>query len=584
MATGLSPSPLQYSAIRASPDSGLPGRLGPIGRQSWQGGGASQLASGTSFGMGGFGASGTSGPSRKVPPRVLPLLCDDLKTRPATHQHMNLLTFREHWSDVQRVNVTPADTRELLMVLFILANDPSGRQGIGEADTRRKQAVSRLSFETLHMVFGDPHPHFKTFTLGLQQLMKELHCDDEHFYARPEPTVPPDNYEKMRNELEKEWERERQRRRAGLVKEEQSQQPKDSEALVNARSMLAEAHELQTLCSTEGVDVSAETLQRRLAELEGRVLQATATGRSDAETAAELSARTAKPAAMRAADLVLDATELVRRTSEEETQAAGKAETPAEEPPPATAAADEEEEDRPPPAFTATLPSQAEPPPVIPLEGTAEGAFPQAMTAEHLKLDMWLQQPETRPFAVQLMRCWDYSGINVHFFVEGMNRVHLYLPYLYSSRTKVYRDFICCTQRPPVRTEWATPAHVHIKTNIPARSDIMYRFLVEGYNYGNNAIIHSDIAGYTHRQWRRLGRGAMEEAGWPEGWDDDMSNSYTNGCAIDQYYSSDGFVVIVLEARSFFCVGFSVSAWLVVHGFGAGFELTASIHHQDARL
>ena len=77
------------------------------------------------------------------------------------------------------------------------------------------------------------------------------------------------------------------------------------------------------------------------------------------------------------------------------------------------------------------------------------------------------------------MRAWDYSGVNVHYFVEGMNRVHLsnlqcvgalritaaemlrrpahlcgqaggafaqclHLPYLYSSRTKVYRDFVCC--------------------------------------------------------------------------------------------------------------------------------------------
>ncbi|KAJ9463887.1 hypothetical protein DIPPA_03267 [Diplonema papillatum] len=107
----------------------------------------------------------------------------------------------------------------------------------------------------------------------------------------------------------------------------------------------------------------------------------------------------------------------------------------------------------------------------------------------------------------------------------------------------------------------------------------MYHFLIEGYNYGTNGVIHCDIAGYTHRKWKKVGKRAMEEAGWPEGWDNDLSFDYMNGSTVSQYYSSDGFVVIRLAARSFFCVGFSVSAWLVVHDFGVGVPLTATIHH-----
>eukprot|EP01062_Namystynia_karyoxenos_P062230 TRINITY_DN55145_c0_g1_i1.p1 TRINITY_DN55145_c0_g1~~TRINITY_DN55145_c0_g1_i1.p1 ORF type:complete len:636 (+),score=240.42 TRINITY_DN55145_c0_g1_i1:91-1908(+) len=591
------PSPLFPGAQgRSGADSLVPiaGRLDPITRRSVGQPPHSAAGSQTDGGA----------PLRRPPPRVLPLLCEDLKTRPATHQRMNLITFREHWADVQRVSVTKEDARELLLLLFVLANDPNRRQGVSEYDTRRLSAVAQLSFETLHMLFTDPHPHFKTFVLGLKQLMRDLHCDEEHFYARPVPSAPPDNYEQMRSELEKEWQRERDRRRAGQEEAAAEGAPAvtagedaAATAVAGARQLVSDAEGLCQATDTESgggpTDPEARELQERLGQLERLVSNQLQPDLAVSEREELLRRKTALPSAERAADLLQNAREVLSR-AEAAQQAQAEA---AEQGPPPAPAEDEEvpeagapaepeeaEEERPPPEWAAVLPVQSEPPPVLTIDGPLDSTMPTAFVAEHLRLDSWLQQSDTRPFAVQLMRCWDYSGIIVHYFVEGLNKVHLYLPYLYSSRTKVYRDFICCTQRPPIRSQWATPAHVHIKTNIPARSDIMYRFLVEGYNYGNNAIIHSDIAGYTHRQWRRLGRGAMEEAGWPEGWDDDMSNSYTHGCTIDQYYSSDGYVVVVLEARSFFCVGFSVSAWLVVHGFGAGFELTASIHHQDARL
>ena len=40
-------------------------------------------------------------------------------------------------------------------------------------------------------------------------------------------------------------------------------------------------------------------------------------------------------------------------------------------------------------------------------------------------------------------------------------------------------------------------AFIHIKTNIKLPARVMFRFLVEGYNYGCNASICSEIVGCT---------------------------------------------------------------------------------------
>jgi hypothetical protein len=201
-----------------------------------------------------------------------------------------------------------------------------------------------------------------------------------------------------------------------------------------------------------------------------------------------------------------------------------------------------------------------------------------------LELDEMLHHDLTRPLAIELLQLWDASGIDVSCFTGSPTTLHCFLPTRLTSNVKVYRDFICCTRRPKLSKTWGSFACVHIKTNIPAKSDIMYRLLVEGYNYGVNAVVLNDVVGYANRKWDDISPGAMAQYGYPEGWDKEMCNDYAPGCTISQYYSADRFLTVRLKAKSMFCVGFSVSGWLVFHGYGNGFPLTAEIFHQDADL
>jgi len=194
-------------------------------------------------------------------------------------------------------------------------------------------------------------------------------------------------------------------------------------------------------------------------------------------------------------------------------------------------------------------------------------------------LDVFLEHHDTRAACVQTLRTLDLSGVNTRFFIS-LDTGHLYLQHRFTSRAKVFRDFIQCTPLPRYNGSLSGRQKIHIKTNIKAKSDIMYRLAVEGYNYGNNSIINCDAVGYTHHRWEQLGK--SEEYGWPEGWDAETIHHYAPGVTLSQYYSSDGFVTLRLEALSFFSVGFSVSAWLTSHTFGCDFLPTATIHQQDA--
>jgi len=199
-----------------------------------------------------------------------------------------------------------------------------------------------------------------------------------------------------------------------------------------------------------------------------------------------------------------------------------------------------------------------------------------------LSLEICLTDDNRRASAIDLLRTWDNSGIPCQVFVDDPLTLHLYLPIQRTAKAKVYRDFAFCTQRPKLTKNWNPTSFIHIKTNIKEKSEIMYRILVEGYNYGVNSIIAADICGYTNRKWDKLGN--MELYGWPEGWDLHSFTEYAPGATITQYFSTDGYVTVKLASASFFCAGFSVSAWLVCHGYGEGFPITAEIFHQNDDL
>ncbi len=134
---------------------------------------------------------------------------------------------------------------------------------------------------------------------------------------------------------------------------------------------------------------------------------------------------------------------------------------------------------------------------------------------------------------------------------------------LSSQNGKVRRDFVT----------WNTTERgsnpIQIKTNIPKKSNVMYRILVEGYSYGVGAAINSDVVGYTFAGAEKIIQ--------------DQANDYANGVSISQYYSSDGYVVVKLTTTNTYCLGFSASAWFT-NPNGNGFEISATVHHQFENL
>eukprot|EP01063_Lacrimia_lanifica_P026647 TRINITY_DN3627_c0_g1_i1.p1 TRINITY_DN3627_c0_g1~~TRINITY_DN3627_c0_g1_i1.p1 ORF type:complete len:532 (+),score=144.60 TRINITY_DN3627_c0_g1_i1:65-1597(+) len=491
-----------------------------------------------------------------LPPRVLPLLCADLKVKHGMHQHMHLLMLKGRWQDVLRVKVTTEDARELILVLFAFMARKM-KDTLGEAAAKHVEECAKLSFTLLYEALCTHHAHSAAFTQAMSGIMQTLRMTATDCEVREPPMERLGDYRALRRQLKDinraEKLKTRKRRREELntllgaledtvrgLGEGREPEPIDMENL----SLIS--IDVEAACLIENSSPDSETVRLYLSTLEGF---------GQEQRCAAYRKRVEEVLKHLAWEDSMDIKEDPGGAEEAAAEAAPAA-------PESPASADRRI------AFTPPLSSY----------------FPTHLAPDDLFLDAYLNEPSQRVFAVQILKALDFAGMNVRYLLRQPNTVHQFLPHLFSSKTKVYRDFLSCTQRPKCTNKWGPATYIHMKTNIKMKSDIMYRFLVEGYNYGTNGIIHSDIVGYAHRKWTKLGRGVMAEAGWPEGWDQDMAYDYMNGAQIDQYYSSDGYVVIRLQSRSFFCVGFSVSAWLVVHDFGAGYHLTATIHHQDNDL
>jgi hypothetical protein len=128
---------------------------------------------------------------------------------------------------------------------------------------------------------------------------------------------------------------------------------------------------------------------------------------------------------------------------------------------------------------------------------------------------------------------------------------------------QVKRDFLT----------WNTSANtnvmIHIKTNITCAS-IMYRFLIEGYNYGTAKAINSEAVGYAYS-----GTGTIIS---------NQNIDHSAGVISSQYLSTDGFVVLRLNPNgSNYFIGFSVSGWFV-NPTGTAFNISGVVYHQNADL
>lgn len=204
-----------------------------------------------------------------------------------------------------------------------------------------------------------------------------------------------------------------------------------------------------------------------------------------------------------------------------------------------------------------------------------QGSF---LNFETLFMDHVLTDPVLRPIVLELWRVWDAAGIDIRVFTARPEAVHVYMPArLLSSVGCVYRDFVTCPPRPRMDQPWRGLCEIHVKTNITARSEVMFRILFEGYNYGVNAPIQSEVVGCAKRHWDAPAGGDAEALGR-------MCKDYGAGCISTQYFSRDGYLVVKLVATSFFGVGFTASAWMVFHSHGAGFPIEAEVFHQEEPL
>lgn len=128
---------------------------------------------------------------------------------------------------------------------------------------------------------------------------------------------------------------------------------------------------------------------------------------------------------------------------------------------------------------------------------------------------------------------------------------------------QVKRDFLT------FNTGASTNVIIHIKTNITC-ANIMYRFLIEGYNYGTAKAINSEAVGYAY-----AGTGTIVS---------NQNIDHSGGVISSQYLSSDGFVVIRLDPNgSNYYIGFSVSGWFV-NPTGNAFNISGVVYHQNANL
>lgn len=128
---------------------------------------------------------------------------------------------------------------------------------------------------------------------------------------------------------------------------------------------------------------------------------------------------------------------------------------------------------------------------------------------------------------------------------------------------QVKRDFLTWN------TSAGTNVPIHIKTNITC-ANIMYRFLIEGYNYGMASAINSEAVGYAY-----AGTGTIIS---------NQNIDHSAGVISSQYLSSDGFVVIRLNPNgSNYYIGFSVSGWFV-NPTGNAFNISGVVYHQNANL
>ena len=155
---------------------------------------------------------------------------------------------------------------------------------------------------------------------------------------------------------------------------------------------------------------------------------------------------------------------------------------------------------------------------------------------------------------------WDNGNIGVGKTPEAKLDVN---GWIHTQSGKVQRDFLTWS------TTIGSPGVVHIKTNIPIHSNIMYRILLEGYNYGSANPINSEAVWYSYSASSCL--------------INDTTIDHASWVTLTQYCSSDGFITLKLVSSSMYYVGFSASAWFTNPAW-SNHKISSEVFHQTADL
>jgi hypothetical protein len=109
-------------------------------------------------------------------------------------------------------------------------------------------------------------------------------------------------------------------------------------------------------------------------------------------------------------------------------------------------------------------------------------------------------------------------------------------------------------------TTSGSPLYIHMKTNIPKQSNIMFYIEAEGYNYGTTYSILCSWTGYPYSV-----DGVLYQVG--------LSNFYSGMTAHGVYQSSDNYVVLRAYADSHYYNGFVLNSVMSAPA-GQGFRVS----------
>lgn len=123
-----------------------------------------------------------------------------------------------------------------------------------------------------------------------------------------------------------------------------------------------------------------------------------------------------------------------------------------------------------------------------------------------------------------------------------------------------------------INTTINSGGYMHMKTNIPNKSSIMFHIQAEGYNYGKQRPIDSVWTGYTYSGWDDVLNAHARD--YADGID--IQRIWNSPVKFGTYISSDNYVTLVAYSTTWYYAGFLLHAMFPCpSGRGHDFQVTA---------